>query len=753
MSDYDAAFAAATQGVAPSPYDDIMKGITAQLKPVPVPSENAPLAVKAGAATSNAISDIPRQLGLTARYGLEGLANTAQLVTEPIRAVTDLFTPDRHLTLSDLVTGQSKPPKSMPLGALATQFADYIGLPKPADANERVIGDATRLVAGSGGLGAVTRLAGGAVSPLLQFAGREQAATVGAPQNVGQLLSANMPQQLTSAAGAGLAGGAAGEAGASPLVQGAAALTGGVAGGFVPGALQSTVNAGRNMVRNMTGGPSTQQLDVQINAIMNRAGVDYSQVPERVRQSLRQDLAQALNTGQELDPAAVRRLADFRMTGLTPTRGAITQDPVQITREMNLAKTGANSADGELQGLARIQNQNNATLIRNLNDAGAREGDLFGAGAAAIVSIEGRDNALARRVTGLYEQARGMPGGDIPLDRKAFVDNILNALNRENKLAYLPEDISTTLNNISAGQITRNGQTFHVPFDAKALDNLLTDIAAAQRAAGANGNARAALSIARRAIDSTPVNPVKNTFGGNQVVTQQGAEFLRNQDVQAGNFMDALNRARAEAAARFNWRESSRPVEAAVNGAQPDKFVQQFVINGSVADAQAVAQNAPREAIRNAILAHVKEKALNGAADDVGKVSQSAFNKALNAIGDRKLSLFFSPDELANLRANARVASYVQVQPVGSAVNNSNTGALLLGRGLDALAGFANSVPVIGPMVAQPVTNGVRNLNIAIQTGRAQNVAPGLLARQPRPPLGSSLLLPAAAAGGLLAAP
>lgn len=676
--------------------------------------EDAPAAIKAGAT----LNDIPRQVGLTARYGLEGLANAAQLVTEPLRYLTDKVVPDR----TDGV------PKSTPLGAQATKLADWLGLPSPIGANERVVGDATRLLAGAGGFGA---------------AGRAASAAPGVVGQVGGALSSNLPQQFASAVGAGLAGGASREAGGGSGMQALSALAGGVVGGLAPGAVGSAVSTVRNMIPK-----SQQQVDQQISVLLQRADVDWNALPNAARSALREDLAAALRTGQEIDPAAVRRLADFRAVGATPTRGMVSQNPVQITREMNLAKMGANSSDEGLQGLALVQNRNNETLIRNINQAGAAQGDPFRAGQAAVGSILNRDESLRRQVSGLYETARNMPGGDIPLDRTALVNGVYDALARQNKMAYLPDDIANTLNTISQGQVTRGGQTFPVPFDAKALDNLLTDIATAQRST-TDGNVKAALSVARDAINRMPINPVKNTFGGSQVVTDAGAQFLRNQDAQAGQFMGALNQAREAARQRFAWQESARPVEAALAGAQPDRFIKQFVIGGTLDDAQAVAQNAPIGEVKNAILAHLKDKALNGASDEVGKFSQSAFNKALKEIGERKLSLFFSPEEIAQLNAVGRVASYAQVQPVGSAVNNSNSGALLLGKGYDALMSLANRLPVIGPNLVPPI----RNIEIAIRNQQAQNIAPVLLAPTQKPPLAQGLLLPAAATGGLLAAP
>ncbi len=149
-------------------------------------------------------------------------------------------------------------------------------------------------------------------------------------------------------------------------------------------------------------------------------------------------------------------------------------------------------------------------------------------------------------------------------------------------------------------------------------------------------------------------------------------------------------------------------------------------------------------------MAHLKEKALSGAADEVGKFSQSAFNKALNQIGDRKLAIFFSPEEIAQLKATGRAASYMQAQPVGSAVNNSNSGALMLGRGYDVARAVASKIPFGQQLVVDPL----RNIDISLSQRAAQNIRPGLLAPVERPPVSQGLLLPALTyGGGLLASP
>lgn len=652
----------------------------------------------AGESLNRGLSDIPRQLGLTARYALEGPAQAAQIVTEPI---------------AGLMRWAGIPTRA--LGEIASGAADSMGLPKPQTSQERVVGDATRLLAGTGGM---------------LGASRAMAQLPGMVGTVGAGMAANPTAQLTSATGAGTMGGLSREGGGSELQQAGAALIGGIAGGLVPGAAGSAVNAGKRLLNRLT----PQQMDVQISQVLQRAGMDYSQVPERARQSLRTQMQDALRAGQELDPAAVRRLAEFQSIGATPTRGMVTQDPVRITQEMNLAKMGANAGDDGLQGLARVQNQNNTRLINVMNEAGANRGDPFAAGQRAIGAIQAQDEAMAGRVSNLYQQARDTSGRSAALDGAAFTRTANQMLDEGLLGGALPPDVANHMNRIARGE---------VPFDVNYAEQLKTRIAALQRATN-DGSARMALSTVRRALDETPLMSAPQVNPGNMPAVP--GTVPPSPATLGQESIDAFNQARQAARQRFGWQESARPIEAALNGAQPDDFVQKFVIRGTVADASALAQNAPTAEVKNAILAHLKDKALNGSADEVGKFSQSAYNKALNQIGDRKLALFFSPEELQQVRMLGRVASYMQNQPVGSAVNNSNSGALLLGKGIDVL----NQIPVLGPLAGP----ALQNINVSLQQRAAQNVLPGLLAAQPRQPMSSGLLAPAAAfSGGLLAPP
>lgn len=746
MSDYDAVFrkVSGQEPAEPSPYDAIMSSLTKQ-RPTMVAPEAAPASVKAGTTINNAtggfFNDAARQLGLTARYGLEGVGQAAQVFSEPIRAVTDR------------VGGSVG--KTVPAGMLASQFADMIGLPKPQTADERVVGDATRMVAGAGGMAGVANRAGGAASELLQFAGKNSAPVVqSTAQKAMQTLAANPGQQLSAAAGSGLAGGASREAGGDNMQQGVAALVGGVGAGMVVPAVGNTVQKVGDRIASATKAKAMtpQQLDAQITVTLERAGYDVSNIPAAVRQSLRQEMQDALSTGGQIRPDALSRLADFRRVGATPTRGMISQDPVQITREMNLAKTGANSADEGLQVLARIQNQNNATFIRNLDETGALRGDAERAGQVVAGAVAGRRDALRAAERSAWDAAKGSPGYQQPIEANV-ISQINQALGDEALMPFMNPTISRYMESFMTGQ---------QPFTPQAYRNLQSMLA---NEMSKGGNEAAAAGVARRVLESAELRPITNPRGidfGNAVVTQQTAQALRNLDAQPGQAIDAVNRARQATRAAYAYEDSSPLVRTVLGdnaSADPARIAQRFVIGGTANEAQTVAREVGPQGvaqIRDALVAHLKQKAINGATTETGKFSQSAYNNALNDIGERKLRVFFSPEEITQLRALGRVSSLAMNQPVGSAVNNANSGALLLGRGLDALSGLANAVPVVGPMFSQPITTGVRNLNVALQTRAAENVAPGLLYSQmPRQagPMGAGLLLPGAVYGGSMLLP
>ena len=178
-----------------------------------------------------------------------------------------------------------------------------------------------------------------------------------------------------------------------------------------------------------------------------------------------------------------------------------------------------------------------------------------------------------------------------------------------------------------------------------------------------------------------------------------------------------------------------------------ENFVRKFVVGPSAnvfqvgkLGSELAKDPASQQAVRGSVVAWLKERAVGtGVADETARFNALRYNQAVATIGERKLkALGFTPEEVAQLKAVGRVGSYTSHQPVGSAVNNSNSGALLLGRSFDALDAIASKLPLLnlGPQISA-VTRGV-------QQSQAQNIAPALARGAPAAlPVGQRLTPPA----------
>lgn len=606
----------------------------------------------------SAIRDVPRQVGLTARYGIEGLGQLANTVTEPIRqiVVNPLL---RTAGLSEAASTADA----------ASRFADLIGLPSPKNADERVVGDATRLVAGAGGMAGA--------------AGKAATAAGGTAREVLTQLAARPSVQLAGAAGAGGAGGAVREAGGGPVEQFAAALGGGVIGGTVAAKAGDAAGVVRNRLTPKS--IQVQNADQQIQLTLERAGIDWSQIPERIRQGMRTEVASALNTGQPLNADALRRLLVFKQANVQPTVGMLTQDPGQITREMNLAKTGANSTDQGLQRLPGLQNANTASLLRQLDDAGAAKAPSpMAAGASAIDSLASLVARKKGEIGSLYQQARDSSGRSLPLEGGTFTAKANQLLDDNNVGSFLPPDIAKKMNDIATGKY---------PLTVDVSEQLKTSIGNLQRGSS-DGNVRRALGLVRQALDDAPLQGSQPVNPGNLPAV---AGSVPPSVAPGQESIDAFNAARSANRQWMQKVESNPALKAVVDGVEPDQFVQKFIIGkGATAkDVKSLAAELDPQAaaqMKAFLVKHLRDAATNNT-DDVTKFSNASYRAALRNIED-KLGAFFSDQEIEQLKVLGEAAKLMQAQPAGSAVNNSNSGALLIGRGLDMLEGFSSKLPL-----------------------------------------------------------
>jgi hypothetical protein len=619
--------------------------------------------VKAG----QTIRDIPRQVGLTARYGLEGLGQAAEIVTEPLR----------RIVVNPLLGALGQAPAAS-TGLAASSLADTLGLPSPANADERVVGDAARLLASGGGMmGAARGVAG---------------ATQGLTSAVSSQMAAQPVIQSAGAVGAGLAGGSVREAGGGPIEQFAAALAGGIAGGVGAAKTADLAKRGAAAVKSamVPRADRITQADGVIELAAQRSGIDWQSLAPDVRNTLRGEVADALSTGRPLDAKALQRLMVFRSTGTTPTVGMLTQNPVAITREKNLAKMAANLGDENLQKLPMLENQNTARLLQNLDEAGAANApSLPETGKRAIDALSGNIARTKGDINTLYTAARDSSGKSLPLEGGTFTRRAGELLDAENVGSFLPPDIRNKLNAIAQG-------TPGFEFNVASAEQLKTSIGNLQRGSS-DGNVRRALGLVRQALDEAPLqNSARVNPGNLPAVPGTVPESL-----QAGEqAILAFNKARSANRAFIQRLESNPALQAVADGVEPDQFIQRYVLSKSASakDVRALKDELNPESVqslRQSLVAYLKGKATSDT-DDIARFNNQTYRNALRDIGDDKLAALFTPQERQMLRDVGETGKYMQAQPAGSAVNNSNSGALLAARGLELLDKIAGFVPLGG---------------------------------------------------------
>lgn len=604
------------------------------------------------------LDSVGHQLGLTARAAGHGIADAVGLVANPVNAAIN--------TVGGWI---GHDPHLQDVDTIIKRGVDAV-TPAPANSTEATVNDIASAVANpvnalGGPIMRGTQSIGGAVA--------RGALAGGATAGMQPLHGDDTIGTEAARIGAGAIGGAAG----------------GALGSAASGAVDKLVNGANRVVTALKATTPGVQRTANLNAdqllveAARQEGIDLASIPESIRNGLRNQVAEALASNKSTDAAALLRRAEGQAV-LGPdaglTLGQATRDPMQFAQERNMR--GVQGAGEPLT--QRFADQNRALIVA-LNERGAAGAPgEFNAGQSTINALQGVDDAARGRVDALYQRARDLNGGDIPLDHTTFVNQANATLDQDLAHAHLPEWARSTMNQISAGDL---------PLTVGVSEQFKTQLSRAIRSS-TDGNERHALGIVRNALESAEPLQGSTQFGGNQLVPF-GAPLPPSNPGEAT--LQAFGQARTAAAQRFGTIQDNPALRAVVNGdAVPDNFFKRYVVNGNVGDVNSLLRLVPDQGVqlRSQMADYLKSKALGGASDEVGVFSQAGFNKALNSIGDAKLQAIFGPEMAAQLRQIGRVAANIQAQPAGSAVNNSNTGAALMNL-LSQMGGKVGGFPGI----------------------------------------------------------
>lgn len=607
-----------------------------------------------------------RPLELTLRSGVEGGAELLDMVSGPIKAGLNQIPGFNYQTDTYSQAASNLLDK-------AKFWSDSPAIARPESRGEKIVGTGTKMLAG--------------LSPFVKGGQVLVQSSKPVAQGIGSILSQTPGLQAATAISAGSGGEAAKQGGAGPVGQFGAALISGLA----PMSAMNAANAFRHVLP-----PSTPQVN---NALK---GVNLKGLSTAAVNRIRKKVDEALRFG-ELDDAALKRMIDFERTGTIPTKASLTLDPIDKTQQMNLSKIGAQSSNANLQQLSRVQNTNNQTLLGNLDELAGNQGyDPYVGGQAAIGPVTAKRQSLINEQQSLYNAARDEIGRSLPLNRSDFIRRADDLLREGNLTAFLPKEVKKMMNTIALNKDNK------VPFNVDTIDTLKTVLATEQRSA--KGSAKQALAVVRQALDDTQL--------------QGGA---------SDEAIIAFDNARKATRSLKVWEESAPALKAISEGVEPDAFMDKFIIGkgATYKDVSKLVDEVKADpnafgALKAQVAAWIRHQGAPHMEGQPSNLMNRRYNRALEKIGDRKLSLFFGPDEMEDLKATGRVLFYEQYQPSGSAINNSNTATTLTG-------GILNYIGDRSP-TARALNTAFRGLDASINNaGRArQMINPPLML--PNPP-------------------
>lgn len=563
------------------------------------------------------------------------------------------------------------------IGGEGTFLGDVLGIkgatPEQIDADVRESNaeyEAARAATGREGFDAL-RLTGNVVSPVSLTAGKFMPAMrAGAP--------------LKQLALRGAAGGAAGAA-TQPVTGPEGSFAGdkvtqvglGALGGSVlgPAAVRLGESAAKVVDRWRASSGAVKVTPERLRELVSQQlradNIDVDSLPPSVFDELAGDVRKALAKGKDLNATAALRAKDFESLGVPALQGQLTRNPAQWQREFNLM--GVEGVGEPLQDVAARQAQG----IQGRMQAAARgAGETFDDAARLIDLGKAAQEVRQGNVRAAYQAFKEATGRelDVPLQGMAqdyaetlqeFGDAIPGAVRK--RFEGLGLLSGQQLKGLSIEDAERLIKTINANTDPK------------------NAVSYRALGALRKSVEDA----ISGAAGG---------------DAEGAMAAQLAKEARGFAAENFQFLRNTPGLRAAVEGMEPDQFMQRFVTGGKVNEIQRLGEAVGpegQEIMRAQTAKYLMGKAFGSNAAGDGKAAQARFNDELRKIGRPKLEALLGKDGAEEMLRIGRVLAYIKQAPEGATPNVSGSGQMV--ASLVKKAGPVARLPWINDVVVRPL--------------------------------------------------
>ena len=437
------------------------------------------------------------------------------------------------------------------------------------------------------------------------------------------------------------------------------------------------VGRGVNAARAALGRPN-QNISFHLDQILQSQGINPQAIGRDLRRDLEAQVAQAMETGGQVDAAALANLATLEAVGARQhaTRGMVSQQPVQFGEELSLREASPELA-------ARFQGVRNQLGGRLQEMQGATATTTPGAGRAALSVLKNADESARLQTRQLYEAAEQAQGNTVFIRSREPFQRAMAELKQRRAIQDLDPGARAILNDLQSGKLT--------------VRQAVEDIESLNARLEPGSKASIGINIVKRHIDDAIDDAATEAGGAFKLARQRHrARKLEQEQLPA---LRAVSEARTpDELARLS-----------------DDFMGRHVYGGSVSDVRRMMdflrQRDPNaaNAIRGRVVADLREAATK---NEQGKFLQNAFNTKLRELEDSELlGVFFNAQEQQMLRNVGRAGQLLEGPP-----GVSRTGMGGMARAINMLGQVAAKYG--GNWLGAPIGAGANRISHTI---RAQN--------------------------------
>jgi len=449
-------------------------------------------------------------------------------------------------------------------------------------------------------------------------------------------------------------------------------------------------------------GTTSINVDVHLNDALKVKGMKLSDLSDDVAKGLRADAKKALSSGKALSPDAVARKVVLDRLGIKGTRAQVTGDPKLWQQEAELAKVPAGDV---LRDKFVADNKKIAELLdESIAATGGKAIDQYAVAQDAMETLTDRYAKNKEFVGSAYDIARNTQGSNAVLDGKAFAQEANDILEQNYASMSLPASVKKMLKDVE-----ENPEMFTLNKADEFIKLLNSEYKSALKPVTGEGTSTSrAIGLVRDALNNRQAQALDGLLGNDSAVAYK---FAR----------DAYR-------ANTQLKEQIPILKDALKDVKPDKVFQSRILGGNVDELnktiEVLSANNPQ------VVRDIKQQTLeyisNQAIKQNGQPSPAAMKSALDKIGDRKLSILFSPDEVRRIKDIGMAMEYLVTQPAHSYVNNSNTSAGLMnyfGRFIKSAGDLGQYIPVIGNNIVQPLQGAATRVGVSRATSGTASLA------------------------------